>query len=74
MYAAGGWCAPSDTIYSFYSDTPRATYCPEWRAFPEDQCDQHDCINEYNGAHQVCICEFCGATRIISTTDERALT
>lgn len=70
MHAAGGWCAPSNIIYEIFTDTPRVPYCPEWRTFPEDECDYHDCTNEYKGEHRICVCEFCGATRIIAPTTE----
>jgi hypothetical protein len=79
LYAAGGWCAPSDTVYDFLgSGTAREPNCPEWNAI-EDECvarsywdpsdvtekSWHSCEYEFSGPHTVCKCEDCGAERVV---------
>lgn len=70
LVAAGGWCAPSDTIYSIFDPNrplPLA-WCPEWIAVdePDSDCCYHDCPDEFRGDHTVCVCSDCGATRIVT--------
>lgn len=67
LIASAGWCAPSDTIYSFLGEpsAPRVSFCPEWLAVDEDtDCWRHDCRDEYRN-HTICVCEDCGAERVV---------
>lgn len=80
--SAGGWCAPSEHVYDFGvggGPLPEAA-CPAWNGITQDECETrslyeggvswknwHDCKDEFNGPHKVCVCEDCGAERVVLT-------
>ncbi len=80
LIAAGGWCAPSDQVYMWGTPAyeHREPECPPWEGLTEDACETrgfyddgpswkswHDCKDQYSKPHTICVCEDCGAERII---------
>lgn len=81
LIAAGGWCAPTGQVYNPYDRTPplRNQACPDWDDPGEvESCVSHSawsaevtpkgwhsCKDEYHGPHDICVCEDCGAQRVI---------